>query len=273
MSDQQKSDTLSSDHTAPLEWMPRDVWDKRVSGEDCSMCTNIRSDAWEDEFSYKVADMQRGKLYLQRNQYVQGYCLLIANRHYAELHQMRSQEQSRYLDDMAQAGAALMSVFNADKMNYQILGNIHPHVHAHIIPRYYGDEGGNLPINPYAKEVLLSEDEYKQRVIDIRQALGLISEPITDPDLLRLTDDQGRVTRWPGSKDTDDQMVVREYMASKFEAGRTYTEREVNEVLKQWHTFEDWALLRRELFMYKFLKRYKDGTQYWVNELEEETSE
>ena len=51
------------------------------------------------------------------------------------------------------------------------------------------------------------------------------------------------------------------------------TEREVNEVLKQWHTFEDWALLRRELFMYKFLKRYKDGTQYWVNELEEETSE
>lgn len=272
MNDQNSSDQ-ANDQAAPREWMPREQWNKRLSGDDCALCRLVRSEAWEDDYSYRVADMQRGKLYLQKNQYVQGYCILITNRHYAELHQMRPQEYSRFLEDMVSVGAALMRVFDADKMNYQILGNEQPHVHVHFIPRYYGDDGGNAPLNPYAQEVYLTEEGYKDRIQAIRKALDMIPEPITDPDLLRLVDEKGRVTRWPGSKDTDDQMVVREYMASKFEAGRTYTEREVNDILKQWHTFEDWALLRRELFMYKFLKRYKDGTQYWVNELEaDETS-
>jgi diadenosine tetraphosphate (Ap4A) HIT family hydrolase len=246
--------------------MPRDEWDKRIKGDDCSMCQSVRSDAWEDQYSYKIADMQRGKLYLQRNQYVKGYCLLIANRHYTELHDMRPQEYSRFLEDMVKVGAALEKVFSSDKMNYQILGNIDPHVHAHIMPRYYGDDGGNSPINPVAQEVTLTDAEYKARVYDIREALGLIRKPITDPVLARLVDDQGRVDRWPALKVEEEQMAVRLYLASKFEPGRTYSEREVNEILNQWHTFEDWALLRRELFMYGLLARYKDGTSYWVPE-------
>jgi hypothetical protein len=36
-------------------------------------------------------------------------------------------------------------------------------------------------------------------------------------------------------------------LAGKFEAGRIYTEKEFNEVLKRHHNFGDWALLRREL--------------------------
>ncbi|QPC82419.1 DUF2087 domain-containing protein [Phototrophicus methaneseepsis] len=268
MNDETPNDKPIDDQTTPSTWVPREEWDKRLSGDDCSMCQSIRSDAWEDQYSYKIADMQRGKLYLQRNQYVKGYCLLIANRHYTEVHQMRPQEYSRFLEDMVKAGEALERVFQTDKMNYQILGNIDPHVHVHIIPRYYGDEGGNAPMNPAAKIHLLTEEAYRERVGDIREALGLIREPITDPIIAKLTDAQGRVNRWPSTKDTDEQMAVRRYLASKFEPGRTYTEREVNDILNQWHTFEDWALLRRELFMYQLIARYKDGTSYWLPESE-----
>ena len=38
-------------------------------------------------------------------------------------------------DDLAKAGNALQKVFNADKMNYNILGNLIPHLHTHILPR------------------------------------------------------------------------------------------------------------------------------------------
>jgi len=72
----------------------------------------------------------------------------------------------------------------------------------------------------------------------------------------------GRVTRWPTRKNKEDQGIILAYLASKFEAKTTYTENEVNEILKQYHTFDDWALLRRELVSHGYFSRHKDGSNY-----------
>ena len=56
------------------------------------------------------------------------------------------------------------------------------------------------------------------------------------------------------------------YLAGKFEAGWEYTEREVNELLLDWHTFADPATLRRELYDYGFLDRSRDGKVYRLAE-------
>ncbi len=60
------------------------------------------------------------------------------------------------------------------------------------------------------------------------------------------------------------RLLVWEYLSTKFEQGRTYTEREVNEVLNRFHTFGDPATLRRFMFNYKFLNRTEDCRTYWV---------
>jgi len=36
-----------------------------------------------------------------------------------------------------------------------------------------------------------------------------------------------------------------DYLAAKFEHGTTYSEKEVDAILKSWHTFNDWPLIRR----------------------------
>jgi hypothetical protein len=76
----------------------------------------------------------------------------------------------------------------------------------------------------------------------------------------RFLDNNGQVKQWP--KKFSDKRLVLAYLATKFEFERSYHEREVNEVLKQWHTFSDWPLLRRELFEQGFLYRNKSGTDY-----------
>ncbi|MDX2077983.1 MAG: DUF2087 domain-containing protein [bacterium] len=77
-------------------------------------------------------------------------------------------------------------------------------------------------------------------------------------------DEQGRVTRFPISKkNRKDQAIILDYLAEKFELGKIYSEREVNDILKQWHTFEDWAILRRELFERGLLNRKLDCSEYW----------
>jgi hypothetical protein len=73
--------------------------------------------------------------------------------------------------------------------------------------------------------------------------------------------DQNRLVQvWP-KKHADKQLVC-EYLVTKFDTDRTYLEREVNDILKQWHTFSDWPLLRRELIERRLMTRDRDGTKY-----------
>ena len=75
-------------------------------------------------------------------------------------------------------------------------------------------------------------------------------------------DQNGRIFHWPRRKKRAMQLNILRYMAHQFELDRTYTEREVNDILKTYHTFEDWAMLRRELFELRWFTRVPDGTAY-----------
>jgi hypothetical protein len=100
------------------------------------------------------------------------------------------------------------------------------------------------------KQLLSAQNE---REPDARDEL-----PLT---LRRFLDSKGRVTTWPARP--RDQKTIIDYLASKFIVGREYTEREVNDILNQWHTYQDHAILRRELFSARLLDRTPDGARYW----------
>ena len=82
----------------------------------------------------------------------------------------------------------------------------------------------------------------------------------TVSDVTRFLNSDSRIHQWP--KKLADKALVLAYLADKFEFDRSYHEREVNETLKQWHTFGDWALLRRELFEQGYFDRNRSGTDY-----------
>jgi len=67
----------------------------------------------------------------------------------------------------------LEGVYGAIKINYQILGNSVPHLHCHIQARYYGDPYPDRPAPPAQQWHPLSPEEYRERVLAIRAALGL----------------------------------------------------------------------------------------------------
>ena len=75
-------------------------------------------------------------------------------------------------------------------------------------------------------------------------------------------DDAGKIIKVPAPNKT--KIPVLEYLAGKFEDQRIYNEKEVNEVIINWHTFGDHYILRRLLIDYKFLDRTPNGAEYWV---------
>lgn len=78
--------------------------------------------------------------------------------------------------------------------------------------------------------------------------------------LRNFLDGEGRLTGFPAKRKMKIYALV--YLAGKFQADRTYTEREVGVLLNHWHTFLDPATLRRELYDYGFLDRSPDGRVY-----------
>lgn len=82
-------------------------------------------------------------------------------------------------------------------------------------------------------------------------------------ELRRFIDRSGRLTLWPPAKQRD-KLVILEYLASTFEPGRQYSEKEVNERLLLHSTVQDAAALRRALYEYRFMNRERDGSRYWL---------
>ena len=82
--------------------------------------------------------------------------------------------------------------------------------------------------------------------------------------LRNFLDANGKLTAFPAKRKMKVYCLF--YLAGKFEAGREYTEREVNDLLLSWHTFADPATLRRELYDYGFLDRSRDGKVYRLAE-------
>jgi hypothetical protein len=86
----------------------------------------------------------------------------------------------------------------------------------------------------------------------------------SDRELRNFTDKQGRVTVWPAKPFK--QLIVLKYLASHFVLGKRYSEAEINELLGEYHTFGDPALLRRELIVRDLFDRTEDGSEYWKKE-------
>ena len=77
----------------------------------------------------------------------------------------------------------------------------------------------------------------------------------------KLINEFDKIVRWP--KKPSDKTAVIKYLATKFEYSKKYTEKEVNLIIHNFHSFDDTPLLRREMVSRNQLSRKKDGSEYW----------
>ena len=76
-------------------------------------------------------------------------------------------------------------------------------------------------------------------------------------------DENGKFTQMPGKRQKKKLAAMLEYIATKFEIGKKYTEMQVNEIINDCTSFKDPATLRRLMWGSGLLQRTLDGTAYW----------
>jgi diadenosine tetraphosphate (Ap4A) HIT family hydrolase len=68
-----------------------------------------------------------------------GFCRVIWNRHIAEMTDLTYGEREHLMSLVFAVEEAVRHVMHPDKVNIAALGNMVPHIHWHVIPRYKDD--------------------------------------------------------------------------------------------------------------------------------------
>jgi len=69
-------------------------------------------------------------------QFLPGYSLLLPDPVVPSLNDLGDEARACFLLDMALIGDAVLEATGARRINYEILGNTEPELHAHMFPRY-----------------------------------------------------------------------------------------------------------------------------------------
>ncbi|MCY6960102.1 DUF2087 domain-containing protein [Clostridium brassicae] len=82
-------------------------------------------------------------------------------------------------------------------------------------------------------------------------------------DIIKIyMNDEGALKSYPSK--AKKKIIILEEIVKNFSKGKTYSEKEINRVLKR--IYEDYATIRRELIEYGFIERTNDCNSYWVKE-------
>jgi diadenosine tetraphosphate (Ap4A) HIT family hydrolase len=134
---------------------------------DCQMCRR-----WDADSYLRIIELPHSYVILNRDQYFPGYTLLFTKAHATELFHLARDVRTALMEEVSTVAQALYTTFTPDKINYELLGNMVPHIHWHIVPRFSTESLWPRPIwAEQHEELLLSPDEYRQRIEIIRSAL------------------------------------------------------------------------------------------------------
>jgi diadenosine tetraphosphate (Ap4A) HIT family hydrolase len=135
--------------------------------ETCPMCTK-----WNDEPGLRIAELDLCHVMLNRDQFFTGYTFVITKKHVKELFHLDKKTRETVMEEVNMVAEALYNLFRPDKINYELLGNMVPHMHWHIVPRYRDDALWPRPLwaEPHPERSLTAR-EYAARVEQIRERL------------------------------------------------------------------------------------------------------
>jgi diadenosine tetraphosphate (Ap4A) HIT family hydrolase len=75
-----------------------------------------------------------------------GFCRVILERHAREMTDLGEAERARLMRVVFAVEAALRELLHPDKVNLASLGNVVPHLHWHVIPRFQADRHFPSPV-------------------------------------------------------------------------------------------------------------------------------
>lgn len=163
-----------------------------------------------------------------------------------------------YISEYMECGSLnSYDIENAGKLFYYFLSV------CNFYEQYYDSLSNNR--NIYLKQADMAAGLLKwfeSHIDELNEELCELSMQVTyQKKIANYYDSHGQLTQYPTKKPM--RLIALKRIVDCFEYDRKYTEKEVNEIIKQNISFSDVELIRREMFQLKLIGRLRDGSEYW----------
>jgi diadenosine tetraphosphate (Ap4A) HIT family hydrolase len=119
----------------------------------CDLCDSVGGELfWRDDFCRVV---------LVSEVNYPGFCRVILNKHVPEMTDLSASERQQLMTVVFAVEQVVRNVMQPNKINLASLGNVVPHLHWHVIPRFIDDQHFPNPIWGVAKR------DSNKRMVDI----------------------------------------------------------------------------------------------------------
>lgn len=137
------SSTGHESYRSPVKaWTDPEVWAERLTPDSCPFCP---MEPWSAH-----VELPASWVLIPDEAVLPGYVLVVSKRHVTEPYELPPDESAQFWADAMRTAAAVASVVQPVKVNYEIHGNTIPHLHLHVFPRFRGDPFERSPIDPHA---------------------------------------------------------------------------------------------------------------------------
>lgn len=138
-----------------------DDWEERKRGTSCPLCADLTAGSFHAG--------RTSEALLERRSIARGHVVVVfRGRHAASHTDLSTDELAAYWNDVQDVGRTIERVFNPCHVNYMLLGNIVPHLHVHVVPRYLDDTAPERPL-PW-EPVEVPEDVFAEQFRWLREA-------------------------------------------------------------------------------------------------------
>lgn len=136
-----------------------------------SECPYCQRNEEMQQLGLVIADLSVSTLFLFREQSHPGRCIVAFKDHVSEIFQLSVPERHAFMDDLARSAEAIHKAYGPQKINYGAYGDLYPHLHFHLVPKYRDafEWGGTFAMNP--RQVYLSAEEYAAAIAKVKSEL------------------------------------------------------------------------------------------------------
>lgn len=114
-------------------------WESRKRGDSCPFCADLSGRSFYSGCASEAL--------LERRAIATGHAAVVfRGRHVADLGDLTAEELANYWRDVQHVSRAINRAFAPCHVNYLLLGNLVPHLHVHVVPRYLDDSAPGMPL-------------------------------------------------------------------------------------------------------------------------------
>jgi diadenosine tetraphosphate (Ap4A) HIT family hydrolase len=146
-------------------WSDPAAWRSLCDGTACPIC--VRGSPLD-----VVAQGRATWITAGREAPLPGYACVVSKRHVVEPFELPAGERAAFWEEAMAAAQVVADLYRPVKMNYEVHGNVIPHLHLHLYPRTRDDPYGTGALAPHDAVFTRSDAELERLGAALRAALG-----------------------------------------------------------------------------------------------------